>query len=97
MTQSDKIIRLLSDCKFHSNVELCNLVWWKFSARLHDLKKIWYVFEKEHRKEWDKHYIEYWKMIETPFSIDCSDIFEPIKIERETTLQRIIRNIKNIF
>ena len=39
MTHADKIQELLSDGEFHSNVELCRLVGWRFGGTLHAMRK----------------------------------------------------------
>ena len=45
MNQSDKILDLLSDGKFHTTIEL-NAICWRYGARLWDLREAGYLFEK---------------------------------------------------
>lgn len=60
------ILWLLSDWKFHTNMEILKVWWHRFWWKLHQLKQMWFVFTKEKRHEWDKGYIEYWKLISSP-------------------------------
>jgi hypothetical protein len=44
--QKFKILALMSDCKFHLSTEL-HAICWRYGARLYDLKKEGYEFEKK--------------------------------------------------
>jgi biotin operon repressor len=46
MTQNDKLIQLLKDSNWHSNMEILNKISiWRVSARIFDLKKRGYTIE----------------------------------------------------
>lgn len=66
MTNKAKLLVLLSDWKWHSNKEMCDVAGWRFGWYLHVLKKDWVVFEKKWPNENDKDYIEYFRLKYTP-------------------------------
>lgn len=62
-TLQDKIISYMTPREWVSNVELCNIAWWRFWWHLFQLRKKGYKFEKKGRNPWDKKYVEYFKLI----------------------------------
>ena len=47
MTQKEKLLLLFSDGKFHNNYSL-NKICFRYGARLHEMSKKGYIFEKKH-------------------------------------------------
>ena len=47
----DRLLVIMSDGKWHDGAEFANKVTWRFSATLHDLKKV-------HGVEWEKERVE---------------------------------------
>lgn len=68
-TLQDKIISYMTLREWVSNVELCNIAWWRFGGVLFQLKKKWYKFEKKGKNPWDKKYVEYWRLISAPLVV----------------------------
>ena len=65
-----------------SNIQLAKSYWWRFSAKIHQLKKYWVQFEKT---KWES-YIEYWKIIFIPNTINYSG--DRIKLTKLTVWER---------
>lgn len=63
LTHKEQIVSLLSDGRWHSTHELI-LIAWRYSARLHDLRKLGYIFEKKNDPTHPT--IEWWKLIDIP-------------------------------
>ena len=63
MTKKEKILQLLRDGKWHSTVEL-NQICFRYGARLHELKKEGYFFEKK-KAPWNRN-IELWRLVLEP-------------------------------
>jgi hypothetical protein len=61
-TQKEKIVALLSDGRWHSTIEL-HAICWRYGARLWDLRRDGYVFEK--RRTPDPR-IEEWRLVSAP-------------------------------
>jgi hypothetical protein len=61
-THKEKIVALLSDRRWHSTVEL-HAICWRYGARLWDLRRDGYVFEK--RRTPDPR-IEEWRLVSAP-------------------------------
>jgi hypothetical protein len=59
-------IKVFNDWEWHSNIELNNLIWWRFGWVIYNLKKKWFEFEKTGRKPWDKAYTEYFRLVTKP-------------------------------
>jgi hypothetical protein len=61
-THKEKIVALLSDGRWHSTIEL-HAICWRYGARLWDLRRDGYVFEK--RRTPDPR-IEEWRLVSAP-------------------------------
>jgi len=83
-----KIIRLMNNDNWYSNITLNKVAGWRFWWHLFQLRKYWCKFEK---KQW-KWYIEYWKLIYIPKDIDYSG--NSIKTIKKKT---IIEKVKTLF
>lgn len=59
----EKLLRLLQDWKWHSNVELSKICGWRFGWHIFNLKQKWYIIEKKGKEKWDKSYVEYFKLL----------------------------------
>lgn len=70
VSRTVKLLRLMKNWKQYSNVELENIVWWRFGSAIHELKKKWVIFEKERKRKWDKNYIEYWRVVHIPSNVN---------------------------
>jgi len=68
-TQKEKIVALLSDGRWHSTIEL-HVICWRYGARLWDLRRDGYVFEK--RRTADPR-IEEWRLLH---ALDKADMTE---------------------
>lgn len=58
-----KLLNIMSDKKWHSNIELSKKVGWRFGWHLFELKKKWNTFEKKGKNKDDKAYTEYFRLI----------------------------------
>jgi len=67
-THKEKIVALLSDGRWHSTVEL-HAICWRYGARLWDLRRDGYVFEK--RRTADPR-IEEWRMVSAPGQVGAN-------------------------
>jgi hypothetical protein len=61
-SQTDQILMLLSDGQWHDTTQL-HAIGWRYTSRLHDLRKRGYVLEK--RRTADRR-IEEWRLVATP-------------------------------
>lgn len=68
-TLQDKIVSYMSTREWVSNVELCNVAWWRFWSSLFQLRKKGYRFEKKSKNPWDKRYVEYFRLIAKPLVV----------------------------
>lgn len=62
-TLQNKLLKFMSDKKWHSNLELSKVVGWRFGWHLFELRKKGNIFEKKGKKNWDKLYTEYFRLI----------------------------------
>lgn len=81
MTQSEKILNLLRSKKWVSNIEL-NDICFRYSARLHDLKKKGYIVEK--KKHPDKPSIFLYSLTRDPDSMSFMERIKPTETAVET-------------
>jgi len=64
MTQKQKIIELMADQEWHSSAELHDKICWRYSARLYDLRRDGYLFEKKNDPDHQK--LEFWRLVSAP-------------------------------
>ena len=102
MSAKLKILEILNDWEFHSNMELLKIWWHRFWWLIFSLKKMWFIFEKKwNAKTKDK--IEYFKLIQAPEYkvVNQTIMTNAWKISRiEKKLDRMIKDEekpKNLF
>jgi biotin operon repressor len=63
MAQKNKLLELLKDNNWHSNIEIFNeLRIWRVSARIYDLKKDGYNIETRSNTQDEKQYLYFYRL-----------------------------------